>query len=201
MKSIVALLLPILALAAPAPEGRQSGGIRISSVSTSGSGCPQGSVSTSISDDGSVVTIGYDSYQTNVGPGVDSSQREKYCDIFLTLLYPLGCTSAVMASTYHGFAQLDSGVSGSFAAAYVLSPGSTSTNPPTTTFSSSQWSAGGVYTKSDSVTTKNTVRTLNQRTAIFAARTRVTLIAVNSTVSGTLTDDDATIAITSQIKC
>jgi hypothetical protein len=202
MKSLTALLLlPALAFAAPTLDTRAGPQIQVSSIVASGPGCPQGSFSADINDDGTVITFGFDSYQTQVGSGVSGSEREKNCDIFLGLRYPLGCTSAVISTTYHGFAQLENGVSGGFPATYSLSPGSISGNPPETTFSSSQWSNGGVYTKQDSILTTATINSPSQQNVNFELRTRIRLNGANSNLAGVLTSDDATIAITQVKQC
>jgi hypothetical protein len=54
---IVALLLPALAAAYPAPADSPPDGIIIKDTTYSGNGCPQGSVSTSTSEDKTVRTI------------------------------------------------------------------------------------------------------------------------------------------------
>jgi hypothetical protein len=54
---IVALLLPALAAAYPAPADSPPEGIIIKDTTYSGNGCPQGSVSTSTSEDKTVRTI------------------------------------------------------------------------------------------------------------------------------------------------
>lgn len=202
MRSLFALLLlPSLSVSAPAIIAKQSSDIQITSVTTSGSGCPAGSVSSTISPDGSVITLGFDSYETLVGPGASSADREEDCEIFLNLFYPIGCTAATFNATYHGFAQLDSGVTGSLSADYILSPGSTGSEPPTAVISGSAFTDGGVYEKDDTVTTETTINTTNQQNVSFVVRTRLSLQAMNATVSGTLTDDDATISIASQSSC
>jgi len=67
-------LLPLLAVATPIDlthrdESPPSDSVKISgSPQTSGSGCPQGTVSTSISDDRSTVTFGFDAFQAYIGP-------------------------------------------------------------------------------------------------------------------------------------
>lgn len=200
MKLLLAtLLLPLSTLCAPTFSPirfRQSAQIQITSFSAAGPGCPQGTISSSISDDGTTLTLGFDAYQTDVGPGVSDSPRELNCDIFATLRYPLGCTSASVRTTYHGFAELDEGVRGTFPAAYTLSPGeATGTSPLPATFSGAP---GFVYTKLDEVRVKENIRNQNQRDVSLAVRTRVFLQAANETVSGTLTVDDATIAVTGQ---
>lgn len=198
------LFLPVSALCAPvgvAVSYRQAVQVSFNSITASGPGCPQGSITTDVTSDGTAFTLGFDRYQTIVGPGVDGSSREKNCDIFVSLRYPLGCTSAVVQTIYHGFAQLENGVAGTFPATYTLSPGSTTNNPPPTTFPASSWTTGGVYTKQDIVTATENIRNANQRDVSLTIRTRILLNVANSTVAGTLTVDDATVAITTAQRC
>lgn len=201
---LTVLFVPVHVLCAPAgvtASSRQAAKVQFSSITASGSGCPQGSISRDVAPDGTAFTLGFDGYQTIVGSGVDGSAREKNCDIFVSLRYPLGCTSAVINTTYHGFAQLDTGVAGRFPATYTLSPGALTNSPPPTAFSADSWIAGGVYTKQDSVTAREDIRNANQQDVSLTIRTRISLNAVNSTVSGTLTVDDATVAIAAVQRC
>lgn len=92
MKSFTALaLLAAGALATPvdfvnlsgqAPDPNQ---IYIISAMTSGNGCPQGSVSTTFDPNQSVVTFGFDSFQTYIGPGTTIQDHSKNCQIHLNL--------------------------------------------------------------------------------------------------------------------
>lgn len=193
MKLSSLLLLPALALAAPTIDSRQAPQIQISSFIITGSGCPGGSTSAEISPDGTSITFGLDSYQ--VAPGSTQS-----CSITLGLNFPSGCTSAVIASTYHGFVQINSGDSGLFSSTYSVSPGSTSGNPPSTSFTSSQWGNGGVYTKSDSVTARATISNSNGQVVNLAIGTQIRLTG-NPADTSLLSVDDASISITQVSRC
>ncbi|KAL2171230.1 hypothetical protein VTG60DRAFT_3541 [Thermothelomyces hinnuleus] len=112
MRSI-AFLLPALVAAGPiapvvgndgwadAPDPKD---IQIVSASFSGNGCPQGTVSTSISPDKTVrlpclpgfdlpdtdnpvqvITFGFDAFQTYIGPGFNPTERSKNCQLHLNL--------------------------------------------------------------------------------------------------------------------
>ncbi|KAJ0117672.1 secreted protein [Diaporthe amygdali] len=114
-----------LKLSAPAtitgiPISKPSG-ISIVSVSYSGKGCPSGSVSTSLSTDKTVITFGFDKFQAYIGPGTAVADHSKGCNLLLTLKYPPAYSFAVVSSTYHGYAQLDSSVTGKFYSAYFFS--------------------------------------------------------------------------------
>jgi hypothetical protein len=137
---IAALALPVLAAAYPqsavvAPPADE---ITIRDTTYSGSGCPQGSVSTSTSDDKTVsaivhpitqpptnpkqvITWGFDSFQTYIGPDIKASEKSKNCQLHLNLAYPGGFQYAVVDATYHGWARLDEGVTGSFITTYYFS--------------------------------------------------------------------------------
>jgi hypothetical protein len=92
--------------------------VQIKAASASGTGCPDNTVSVSLSTDLSAVTLGFDQFDTYIGPGVSASQSDKSCVVLLSLHYPSGYTFAVAEATYHGYAQLDSGVRGSITSVY-----------------------------------------------------------------------------------
>jgi hypothetical protein len=59
--------------------------IVIVSAQTSGSGCPQGTVSSSMSADRTIVTFGFDAFQTYIGPNTKPQDKSKNCQIHLSL--------------------------------------------------------------------------------------------------------------------
>lgn len=119
--------------------------ITIAAASFSGNGCPQGTVSTSFSSDKTVVTFGFDAFQTYIGPGTVVADRTKNCQLHLTLNYPGGFQFAVLDSTYHGYAQLDTGVTGTFLSTYYFSQDASATTTTRTSISGGGlWAAGQV---------------------------------------------------------
>jgi hypothetical protein len=205
----VAFLLPALALASPIGPGAVTDGwsdqpdpkdIQIQSVSFSGNGCPQGTVSTSISPDKTVVTFGFDGFQTYIGPGVSPTLKTKNCQLHLNLKYPGGFQFSVVDSTYHGYAQLEKGVTGTFYSTYYFSQDASAT---TTTQTSIQggptWQSGQVYTKNDKIPTASFIYSPCGANGILNVNNRIALTTTNSSASGEITDDDATIAFTQQI--
>jgi hypothetical protein len=202
MKSFAALLLPALVAATPLqfndlPNPRD---IQISGVSTSGNGCPQGTVSYDISPDRTVVTLGFDGFQTYIGPGTKPADRSKNCQIHLTLRYPSGWQFSVVDSTYHGYAQLDSGVTGTFYSTYFFSQDASRTTTTQTTISGGGvWANGQVYTKNDKVPTSSYVWAPCGANGILNINNRIALTSSNSQASGMITDDDATVAFTQQV--
>lgn len=171
------LLLPALALANPVAK-RQSKAppadeIKIISAQSSGNGCPQGSVTSTISPDRTVrtaqsphllsdkgekkshshntqlVTFGFDAFQTYIGPSAKQADKTKQCQIHLSLQYPGGFQYSVVDATYHGWARLDAGVTGTFVSSYFFSQAASQTCTTRSTISGAQWLNGDVYTKQD----------------------------------------------------
>lgn len=174
--------------------------IQVSSVSFSGSGCPQGSVSTSISTDRTVVTFGFDKFQTFIGPGYDLGDKTKNCQLHLNLKYPGGFQFAVLDSTYHGFAQLDSGVTGKFFSTYYFSQDASATATTQTSISGGgSWADGQVYTKHDQIPTASVIYAPCGANGILNVNNRIVLSTDSKTATGQVTDDDATVAFTHQL--
>jgi hypothetical protein len=142
----------------------------------------------------------------------------------LNLAYPGGFQYAVVDATYHGWARLDEGVTGSFITTYYFSQDAgTTVSPPTfsqqytsintktmdwpsqqqTTRSS--FTGGGalkegqVYTKQDSVETTATIWSPCGSNGILNINNRISLTSKNSQASGELSNDDATVAFTQQL--
>ncbi|KAG7123068.1 putative secreted protein like [Verticillium longisporum] len=177
---LVALLAPVLALARPrfptvvGPSTPNPNEIQIVSAQFSGSGCPQGSVSTTISPDRTVITFGFDRFQTYIGPGIPFAERTKNCNLHLNLRYPSGFQFAVVESTYHGFAQLDQGGGGI-------------------------WKDGQVYTKQDVIPTAALIWAQCGASGILNVNNRINLVSRVPSAYGSITDDDATVAFTQQV--
>ncbi|KAK0734642.1 hypothetical protein B0T26DRAFT_632170 [Lasiosphaeria miniovina] len=182
--------------------------ITINSVRTSGSGCPRRAVTIDISEDRTVVTLGFDEFQTFFGRryGNSNTSRDKNCDIRLNLHYPSGYTFAVLDATYHGFAQLDSGVVGSVSSSYSFPDdrrtgrAGRSSATQTTIAGGGAYADGAVYTKHDVVpVAARVVGPCDGKNTTLLIRTRINLNSNNDSASGTLTGDDASIALTQQV--
>lgn len=204
-----ALFLPALVAASPvaqvvsydgwanAPDPKD---IQIVKASFSGSGCPQGSVSTNISPDKTVITFGFDRFQTYIGPGTHRSDWTKNCQLHLTLAYPGGFQFSVLESTYHGYAQLEEGVTGTFFSTYYFSQDAYATTTTSTSITGGPlWENGQVYTKTDQIPTASYIYSPCGSSGILNINNRIALTSTNSSASGTLTDDDATVAFTQQV--
>ncbi|KAK7717091.1 hypothetical protein SLS63_010810 [Diaporthe eres] len=187
-----------------APISKPSG-ISISSVTYSGKGCPSGSVSTSLSADKTVVTLGFDNFQAYIGPGTSVADRSKSCNLILTLKYPPAYSFAVVSSTYHGYAQLDNGVTGKFSSTYFFSSLLSATfSTSTSVLGGGSLESGSVYTKSDTISTPNLVLSpcglLGVGSlALLNIGNTISLSSSNSSAVGLMTNDDATVSTTQQV--
>ncbi|KAF4629531.1 hypothetical protein G7Y89_g8617 [Cudoniella acicularis] len=95
--------------------------VTISGITTSGTGCPQGSVGQFLSADRETFTLIFDSYQAQIGPGTVPTDARKFCQINLNLHYPQGFQYSIMKTIFRGYASLQKGVSGTQQATYYFS--------------------------------------------------------------------------------
>ncbi|KAF2395601.1 hypothetical protein EJ06DRAFT_517786 [Trichodelitschia bisporula] len=202
---LLAFLAPALALASPAalpffeavtPPPDQ---ITIIDTQTSGTGCPQGSVSTIFSPDRTIVTFGFDSFVAFIGPTSNPPDETKNCQIHMSLKYPGGFQYSLMDATYHGFAQLDPGVTGHFASTYYFSNNASNTAKTNATISGGDYVDGAQYTKHDVVAAASVVWSPCGETGILNVNNRIWLTALNRNQRGSLSDDDATVSFTQQV--
>lgn len=205
MKSVAAFLLPALGAAVPLAGSNgvsdlpDPSEVQIISATPSGNGCPQNSFSTSMSPDRTVVTFGFDSFQVYIGPGISISDTTKNCALHLDLKYPSGFQFAVIDSTYHGFAQLDEGVTATFFSTYFFSTDPSDTTTTQTSITGGVWQDGQVYTEDDQVPTASVVFSPCGASTILTINNRISLSSQDSSASGSITDDDATVALTQQL--
>ncbi|KAH7410943.1 hypothetical protein BKA64DRAFT_741572 [Cadophora sp. MPI-SDFR-AT-0126] len=198
-----ALLLPALALANPVAQRQAKSPpadeIKIISAQSSGNGCPQGSVSSTISPDRTVVTFGFDAFQTYIGPTAAQADKTKQCQIHLSLQYPGGFQYSVVDATYHGWARLDPGVTGTFVSSYFFSQAASQTCTTRSTISGAQWVNGDVYTKQDLIESTAVIWSPCGANGILNVNNRIALSSTNSKQTGELSNDDATVAFTHQL--
>ena len=147
-----------------------------------------------------VVTFGFDKFQTYIGPGYDPTTKTKNSQLHLNLKYPGGFQFSVLDSTYHGYAQLDAGVTGSFYSTYYFSQDASATTTTQTSITGGgQWAQGQVYTKHDQVPSASFIYSPCGANGILNVNNRISLTSSNSQATGEVTDDDATVAFTQQI--
>jgi hypothetical protein len=113
------LAIGITGISAPAlaqgPDPRQ---VYIQSISYGGSGCPQGSVGQSISNDRTSFTLIFDQFVAASGPGVPVTEARKNCQINVNLHVPAGVGNSIVSLDYRGYVQLDAGAQATQGAVY-----------------------------------------------------------------------------------
>lgn len=110
--SIIALVAPVY-VATPTPAYADSPNpneVYVQSISYGGTGCPQGTVGSSFSDDRKTFTLIFDSFVASSGPGVPVTQNRKNCQLNINLHLPEGFTFAIHTFDYRGYVQLPAGV-------------------------------------------------------------------------------------------
>lgn len=90
-------------------------------VTYGGTGCPQGSVASIISEDGTTMTLIFDSYVASMGKGISITESRKNCQLNIDLLYPAGFQYSVFSADYRGYVDLDKGVNGTQKSTYYFS--------------------------------------------------------------------------------
>ena len=86
--------------------------VRVKSVTSSGTGCPAGSVAYNLSSDRKAFTLMFDEYIAEVGPGLSKSDGRKFCDVLVDFKVPHGWSYSIYTVDYRGFADLDRGIRG-----------------------------------------------------------------------------------------
>jgi hypothetical protein len=102
---------PLLALLLAAPLATLADGptgVRIASVEYGGTGCPQGSVASTIAPDATQFTMIFDSFIASDGPGANPSDNRKDCVIHLKMEVPDGWAYQIEAVDFRGYASFDS---------------------------------------------------------------------------------------------
>lgn len=107
----------------------------VQAITYGGTGCPQGSVGQSLSNDRLSYTLIFDSFVASTGPAVPAAEQTKSCEVKLALSVPAGTSIWVETSTARGYTQLPEGMSSTLGVEMVLSnPGKSGEhgkgNPP-----------------------------------------------------------------------
>ncbi|MBY0516831.1 MAG: DUF4360 domain-containing protein [Bacteriovoracaceae bacterium] len=81
-------------------------GLQLGYPSTGGNGCPQGSVSATLSPDSTQLSILFDSFVAEAGPSSGKTLDRKSCNIAIPVTVPNGYSVSVVAVDYRGFVGL-----------------------------------------------------------------------------------------------
>ena len=113
------LLLSGAAVAAAAPAQAQQ--LTLGVATYGGTGCPQGTASVVVSPDAHSLSILYDQYFTEVGPGTTLARRS--CNLAIPLHVPSGFSVSIIGIHYRGFNFLEPGASSTFRVEYFFAGG------------------------------------------------------------------------------
>ncbi|KAH8719513.1 hypothetical protein GQ44DRAFT_658927 [Phaeosphaeriaceae sp. PMI808] len=139
-------------------------------------------------------------FTTYIGPTVPATQKSKNCQLHLNLKYPGGFQYAVVDATYHGWARLDEGVTGSFITSYYFSQDAGKTQSTRSSFVGGGALVNGqIYTKQDTVETTATIWSPCGSNGILNINNRISLTSKTKEGTGELSTDDATVAFTQQV--
>lgn len=184
-------MLSATALGYQAHATRQSDSIQIVELQHyEGSGCAPGTVTATVSPDQKSITVSF-----GFGSVPPTSPRMP-CDLLFTLLYPAGCTSAVIDAVYNGHEDLSPGFSGNLTANYAISGITSGEAPPLTLFEAG---VSAPWTRKDVITADTTVSGDSQRNVTF--EDYVVLDLSDNAAIGQVTINNITIEISQEMAC
>lgn len=116
------MLIGAIALGALAMAGSASAqdDIRLGVPGYGGTGCPSGSVSTTLSPDEKSLSLIFDEYAVSAGGTTGRSFDRKSCNVAIPVHVPQGYSVAVLAVDYRGFNHLPAGASSQFNVEYFF---------------------------------------------------------------------------------
>lgn len=125
----------------------------------------------------------------------------KNCQLHVVLEYPAGFSFSVVESTYHGFALLEDGVTGTFLSTYFFSSDAGTTCKTRTSIEGGGvWAEGQVYTQRDAVPATEVIRSpCGGRSDQLNINNRLLLTSEDAEASGMIVNDDQTLALTQQV--
>lgn len=100
---LIWMVLPTPSATAQAPNPDQ---IWVKSITYGGTGCPQGSVATSLSNDRTSFTVIFDSFVASTGTGIPITESLKSCQLNVNLNVPSGWAFSVAKFVSRGYVQL-----------------------------------------------------------------------------------------------
>ncbi|QXJ23228.1 DUF4360 domain-containing protein [Actinomadura graeca] len=114
--------VPVLT-SSPAPAAPGPDGVTVTVRSENGSGCPAGTTTVAVADDGGAftVTFGSTAFTARAGGGSAPTDLRKNCQLALRVGAPAGYTYGIKRVDHHGSANLEKGASGQLKSTYYFS--------------------------------------------------------------------------------
>ncbi|CAN9178358.1 hypothetical protein GT037_007292 [Alternaria burnsii] len=193
-------LLALLPLAAAAPalpnielgDAPPPGQVKIRGVSYGGTGCPQGTMSSQINADRTIMTLIFDSYIASIGPGIPVTEQRKNCQLNVDIQYPGGFQYSILSADYRGYSAIQKGVSGTLKSTYYFS-GQTE---QTSTEYKFDGPTNGDYLKHDEADSTSVVWAPCGTNGMLNINSQVRLTTTNSSATGLLTTDSTDLKFT-----
>ncbi len=124
MRNLVFLLFTVASVFAQADD------IALGEPAYGGTGCPQGTVGTTLSPDSKVLSVIFDAFMAQAGRGAGISIERKTCSLAVPIHVPQGLSVSVLKVDYRGYTFVPRGAMARFSVEYFLkSFNSTSTGP------------------------------------------------------------------------
>jgi len=95
--------------------------VQLVDVAYGGNGCPQGSVGKAFSSDKQLITLFFDKYMAESGPGISPSKNRAACQLNLKMHFPQGWQFGVFKADYRGYVSLPAQTRGYCKATYYFS--------------------------------------------------------------------------------
>jgi len=114
------MLLASIALIATVSLAHAQDDIALGDPAYGGSGCPGGSVATTLSPDQKALSILFDSYIVEAGGGTGKSFDRKSCNVAIPVHIPQGRSVSILAVDYRGFNALPQGANSQFNVEYFF---------------------------------------------------------------------------------
>lgn len=120
MKKLLVGAAALGAIALAGPTSAYEDDIYLGQPGYGGTGCPSGSVSTTLSPDNKSLSLIFDQYTVEAGGGTGRSFDRKSCNVAIPVHVPEGFSVAVLAVDYRGFNHLPRGASSQFNVEYFF---------------------------------------------------------------------------------
>ena len=120
MKNNLSLSIALLILFKLNTALASSSAISIATPSYGGSGCPQGTMSTSLSPDGKTMSLIFDNFIVTAGDNTHRKFTQKNCIINIPITIAAGYQLALLKMDYRGYNQLACGAQSTLKMAYQM---------------------------------------------------------------------------------
>lgn len=161
--------------------------VKLVDVSYGGNGCPQGTVGKAFSSDKTLITLFFDKYIAESGPGVSPSKNRAACQLNLKMNFPQGWQFGVFKADYRGYVGLPEKTRGYSKATYYFSGDRSQVEREV-------WFDGPLYKdyiKSDTIGIESTVWSPCGAEGLLNIKSSIGILPVGTAKPGLLTVDSA----------